>query len=296
MLHSFLKSIGFRNLHSNKELYPILEDVVKNADHEVITVDTHGNGFGSFSKEFGENFGLTVCGDFLEANEFHIEYYYPYLMGSSVSTYEQVEVERYAQKEAFAGICDDMRLGATLMFSILNNGDILEGRRKHGNTFHASNAVLSGLASNGKILLPVLKTAQQVKAFAESEKKRLSLMYEAREGNPDAIDHLTINDMETYSMLSHRLHEKKEDILSIVESSFIPYGIECDQYIVIGEITDCNRTHNRMTGESVWLISLLCNSIDFDILINERDLYGEPKVGRRFRGRIQLQGYINMKE
>jgi hypothetical protein len=294
MLHSFLKAIGFRNIHNNKELYSILEEVVKKPDHEVITTDGHGNGFGSFSKEYGENFGITVCGDFLEKNEFHIEYYFPYFRGSTVTTYDQIEVDRFAQKEAFAGICDDMRFGATLMFYVSNAGDILEARIKYENQFDAKSVVLSGLASNGKILLPVLKTEQQVKARAESAQERISLMAEAREGNQEAIDHLTMNDMDTYSMLSRRLSENKEDILSIVETSFIPYGIECDQYIVIGEITDCNRTHNRMTGESVWQLSLICNDVDFAIVINERDLYGEPAVGRRFRGKILLQGYIHM--
>ena len=43
-----------------------------------------------------------------------------------------------------------------------------------------------------------------------------------------------MNDMDLYSSLSRRI--MKEDVLSIVESSFIPYGIESDQYVVIGEI------------------------------------------------------------
>ena len=33
-----------------------------------------------------------------------------------------------------------------------------------------------------------------------------------------------------------------------------------------------------------------------DRRINEKDLYGEPQVGRRFKGSIWLQGYINFPE
>ena len=35
------------------------------------------------------------------------------------------------------------------------------------------------------------------------------------------------------------------------------------------------------------------NELVFDLCINEKDLYGEPAVGRRFKGIIWLQGYIN---
>ena len=116
-------------------------------------------------------------------------------------------------------------------------------------------------------------------------------MQKAREGNPDAIENLTLNDMDTYSMLSRRV--PKEDILSIVESSFIPYGIESDQYIVIGEILNCYLTENPITDEKVWVLSLSCNDLKFDVCINEKDLYGEPKIGRRFKGKIWMQGYLN---
>lgn len=293
MIHNFLRSIGFHNLQKNTELFDILEDIVRNPDRKSVTRDIYGNGFGSFSREYGENFGITVCGDFLENNEFHIEYYFPFFRGSDISTYEQIEVERFAQKEAYAGICDDLRLGATLIFYINNVADLLNARLLYGNQFSASNAVLSGLASSGKILLPVLKTEQQVKQRTEISKKRMDLLNEAKSGSQDAIDSLTLNDMDTYSMLSQRVNHNKEDILSIVESSFIPYGIESDQYVVIGEILSCRRTHNRTTNESVWILGLDCNDLVFDIIINERDLYGEPAVGRRFRGRILMQGFIN---
>ncbi len=293
MIHNFLRSIGFHNLQKNTELFDILEDIVRNPDRKSVTRDIYGNGFGSFSREYGENFGITVCGDFLENNEFHIEYYFPFFRGSDISTYEQIEVERFAQKEAYAGICDDLRLGATLIFYIDNLADLLNARLLYGNQFNASNAVLSGLASSGKILLPVLKTEQQVKQRTEISKKRMDLLNEAKSGSQEAIDSLTLNDMDTYSMLSQRVNHNKEDILSIVESSFIPYGIESDQYVVIGEILSCRRTHNQTTNESVWILGLDCNDLVFDIIINERDLYGEPAVGRRFRGRILMQGFIN---
>lgn len=293
MINDFLRSIGFLNLKNNKELFELLEKVINNSDEQIITRDQYGNRVGSFSREFGENFGIVVCGDFLDNNEYHIEYYYPYFRGSDITTTEAVELERFARREAYAGICDEMRLGCTLIFTVDNVGELLKQRELNGSQYKIHSVTLSGLASNGKILLPVMKTEQQVKEKAEITKKRMHLLHQAREGNQSAIDNLTLSDMDTYSMLSRRVNRNKEDILSIVESSFIPYGIESDQYVIIGEIEAFRRTNNQRSGETVWILSLICNDLNFDILINARDLYGEPAIGRRFRGRVQMQGFLN---
>ena len=45
--------------------------------------------------------------------------------------------------------------------------------------------------------------------------------------------------MDTYTAISRRI--VSEDVLSIVESSFMPCGVECDQYSVIGEILEIER-------------------------------------------------------
>lgn len=39
-------------------------------------------------------------------------------------------------------------------------------------------------------------------------------------------------------------------------------------------------------------MTINCNDLIFDVCINEEDLMGEPKVGRRFKGNIWLQGKI----
>ena len=40
MIHSFLRSIGFRELKQNKDLYCILENVVNQPDEQKMTEDT----------------------------------------------------------------------------------------------------------------------------------------------------------------------------------------------------------------------------------------------------------------
>ncbi len=293
MIHTFLRSIGFGDLTKNADLYLILESILNRPDEQNIVKDEYGNEFACFSKSFGTDIGITVCGNFINDKEFRMEYYYPYLHGSQITTCETIEIERHAAREAFAGICDELKLGVTLIFYIENIADILHARKNavHNTTTRPDNAVLAGLSTGGKILLPIMKTSKQLANKEKSSEKRLSLMKQARDGNKSAMENLTMNDMDLYSSLSRRI--MKEDVLSIVESSFIPYGIESDQYVVIGEILNFYESENSLTNEKLWILNLNCNNLVFDICINQNDLLGEPQVGRRFKGRIWLQGHVN---
>ena len=97
--------------------------------------------------------------------------------------------------------------------------------------------------------------------------------------------------MDTYTELSRRILQ--EDILSIVNTTFMPYGIECELYSIIGEITSYELTKNVITGEEIYILTLNINDIIFDICVNKADVTGEVMEGRRFKGVIWLQGFIN---
>ena len=101
---------------------------------------------------------------------------------------------------------------------------------------------------------------------------------------------LTLEDMDTYALITKRI--EKEDVLSIVKSTFMPFGIESDQYTILGEILDFTRLINKYTNETIYAMNIECNDIVFDICINEKDLLGEPAIGRRFKGNIWMQGSL----
>lgn len=120
------------------------------------------------------------------------------------------------------------------------------------------------------------------------------LVAAARDGDENAIENLTLEDIDTYSMLSRRITH--EDVLSIVDSYFMPYGIESDQYAILGEILDCGLEQNNLTGENVWVFDICCNEMNFGVCINQKDLVGEPQVGRRFKGIVWMRGSIKYRE
>ena len=74
----------------------------------------------------------------------------------------------------------------------------------------------------------------------------------------------------------------------------MPKGIECDQYTILGEILDFRLEQNRFTKEKIYIITVNCNEMIFDVCINQLDLMGEPEIGRRLKANIWLQGTLQL--
>lgn len=290
-MHRYLKAVGFSKITKRSEMNEIIRDVVRHYD-EKTAVENHPEGvFVEFSKNYGCDCGITVCGQYDEDNRFHVEYYFPFFRGTGITTQESVIVERHAEKESFAGACDDLRIGITLIFYLQNAAEYMleeyKGNMQSGN----QPLTLSGLASEGKILFPVQKDKEAVKVEKEMSKNRTNLIAAARNGDEEAMESLTMEDMDTYSMISQRI--VTDDVFTIVDSYFMPHGIECDQYNVMGEILDCMTFKNVLTGEEICQMTIESNDMIFDVCINRNDLLGEPQVGRRFKGIIWLQGQLH---
>lgn len=285
-MHKFLRAIGFSDI-TKKNLDILIEEIKERPELMKVTTDSEGNEFGEFSREFAPNMGIIVRGSYLEDDSFEVEYYTPYFLGSQVTTQEPIDIEKHSEKESYAGVCDDPRIGVTLIFYLQNVADYLSERKAHSSDVNGG-ALLAGLSVDGKILLPEIKKA--VKAGRPNQKDRSQLISEARDGDEDAIESLTLEDMDTYSMLSKRV--MNEDILTIVSSCFMPYGIESDQYSVLAEIVDLLEIENSLTSDTIYCMKLKCNDMVFDVCINKKDLMGEPEIGRRFKGNIWMQGTV----
>lgn len=289
-MHSYLKAIGFSDITDKKELDAILKEVIQMYDEKIVIEDSRHRLFAELSKMFGCDFGITVCGEYDENNEFQMEYYFPYFRGTGVTLREQVSIEKHAGKEPFAGACDDMRIGVTIIFYLQNAGEYLTQRGRGNFSGGAYSVTLSGLARTGTILLPVWKSEGQEIQNRMDAANRGRLIAAAKNGDEEAMESLTIEDMDTYAMISKRI--ENEDIYSIVDTYFMPYGMECDLYSIMGEILECSKMHNVRTEEAVYEMRIACNDIELDVCINEKDLMGIPEVGRRFKGVVWLQGYV----
>ena len=188
-------------------------------------------------------------------------------------------------------MCDDYRLGVSLIFYLQNVADYLEKKNHKPKMDLNVPITLAALALEGKVILPIEKDEIQVRNIKAEKANRNQLIAEAKKGNQDAIDSLTIDDIDTYAMVSRR--SKKEDIYSIVDTCFIPFGSESDNYSIIAMILDSKIITNSYTKEKIYDMDLLCNDIVFRLCINQKDIVGEPLPGRRFKGNIWMQGRLS---
>ena len=151
--------------------------------------------------------------------------------------------------------------------------------------------MLAGLSGSGTILLPINRDKEEDLKIKKQHINRMRLVELAKSGDETAIEDLAIMSLD----LKNDMYNKalREDILSVVDTTMIPYGIDCEAYDIVGIIEDYAVIKNRLSEEEVVRMTLQCNEYHIDVYINSLDLNGEPEVGRRFRGVVWLQGYIN---
>lgn len=290
-MHKFMRAIGFSEYTDRKKLKDLIKSVVMNADYREYTLNENNVMLGEFCKNFTEELGISVCGEFDEDDKFSYEYYFPFILGRGITTTEDVSVERHSYRESYAGVCDDLNVGLTLIFYLQNMIPYVKEKVCGHLPVRGTTVTMSALSVNGTIMMPIKKDEFQKSQVRKNSDNRTKLLAAARQGDEEAIETLTLEDMDMYTTISKKI--QKEDVFSIVDTYFMPAGVECDQYSILGEIMECRPVTNPITGEEIFILTICSNELTFDVAINKIDLLGEPQVGRRFKGSIWLQGYIN---
>ena len=290
-MHQYMNAIGFGNINNKRELKKILTQVRTSfTQHDLIAQDEEMD-ICEYQKEYGAGIGISMIGDRDIHEEFEKNYYYPFFLGTGITSHADVYIERRMDREAYAGICEDVKVGINLIFHLQNTVELLKEQQKAKNSVKYKSVTLSGLCNGGTILLPVLKDKEQEKRQKEEVQNRMMLVSAARTGDPAAIESLTMDDIDTYSKVSQRLIS--EDVFSIVDTYIMPYGIECDHYSIMGEILELQRITNEYSREEIYVMRLDVNELMFDICVPVKNVIGDPAVGRRFKGNMWLQGRIN---
>lgn len=220
----------------------------------------------------------------------------PHVDGMKYEYAMEVDIERHSLTETFAVCSDSVKQGVTLIFHLINGYDYMIYARERGldwnvrNTLEIRGMSLGGLAGGGMILLPISKSQKQAEQYSNSMKAREKLIAAAKKGDEEAMESLTIEDLDIYTQLSRRIVQ--EDVFTIVDSSFMPSGVECDMYSIVGEILSVEIQDNVYSGEEVCVMLLDCYDLKIRVAINLKNLLGEPAVGRRFKGQIWLHGEV----
>ncbi len=289
-MHNCLKSIGLAGIKTIKDEKKLLDLILTKPDKKKMTTNSadEDSFHAELTKEFAPGIGMKIIGQFDEYDQFRLDNYYPYSIAPCDRIEEDCLVDRKMESMSFSGLCEDSHFGMPLIFHVVNTLDCILAGEPSGNPKRCG-IELSGLATEGSVLLPTINT----RALMNEQKPDREMVKSAGQ---DLMD----EDIDPGEYLMEELDRgykaygriNNEDVFSIVETTFMPFGMDVELYKIIGIIEKVFYSTNSYSGEEICHLQIICNELRFTICINRASLAGEPKPGRRFRGIIWLQGIV----
>ena len=291
-MHKFMRAAGFSDFTTEESVYNLIRQHVEKAELLSARLEL-GDGTALLEYRLPVNEYIGICAAVLDlgGSRTELQYYYPYYSTYEISSNGIVALERHTQQETYAGIIDEYNIGLSLIF-YMTNPVMYRQRPDAGICTEFRGTALAAFSNSATILLPVAPPDELPAGSGNSYTQDESLIEAARNGDIEAIETLTASDMEIYQEISERI--ETEDLYTVVAQSFMPCGIECDQYSIIGDILETEETENSFTGEKLVLMKISSNDVEFRLCMRRDDLLGEPMKGRRIKCRIWMQGSVNV--
>lgn len=286
-MHSLYRAIGFSKIKSRLQMEGLYRDVMNSPTRKTTASIDLGTSIIQLDREFGDGIGITLIGEIDATSRISIEHAFPFATPSTLTYVHNLRIEKHLGNDSYDGIIDDFTLN--IMFYLQNIADYV-----HLNWLNKAplteTCMLSALSNNGSILLPLTRTKDEEIKVKKQHIDRIRLTEAARRGDEDALEDLALLSMDQKNDMYNKA--LRDGILSVVETTMMPYGIDCEAYEIIGIIERYKVIKNTVTDEEVICMTLQCNDYFLDVYINSMDLKGEPEVGRRFKGVIWMQGYV----
>ena len=286
-MHSLYRAIGFSKIKSRLQMEGLYRDVMNSPTRKTTASIDLGTSIIQLDREFGDGIGITLIGEIDATSRISIEHAFPFATPSTLTYVHNLRIEKHLGNDSYDGIIDDFTLN--IMFYLQNIADYV-----HLNWLNKTplteTCMLSALSNNGSILLPLTRTKDEEIKVKKQHIDRIRLTEAARRGDEDALEDLALLSMDQKNDMYNKA--LRDGILSVVETTMMPYGIDCEAYEIIGIIERYKVIKNTVTDEEVICMTIQCNDYFLDVYINSMDLKGEPEVGRRFKGVIWMQGYV----
>lgn len=218
-MHKFLRAAGFSMYTKKKDIEKLLDLLERQPSMtRCVQVDEESN-VCEMRTEVAPGLGISIIGELNEEGNFEREFYFPYQESHIIGSTEECSVQRHTEKETYSGMVDENKVGITLIFYIQNFMEFRERMLDKEHHSKISSVCFSGMSVGGKVLLPIKKSQKQIQKAKVAAKNRNSLIEAAKNGDEDAMESLTIEDIDLYSQISRRA--MKEDLYSIIDSCFI---------------------------------------------------------------------------
>lgn len=290
-MHKYLSAVGF-DKYSKKDFTDWLYHIAI-ADPDIITeaYDLDNNEIIEYRKEVSPGMGICMRGFRDDSGNFVMDSYFPYREPRFQSNELQTNIIPQTDRNGMYGVCDDLRIGVDLVYFVQDMMALLKTEQKTNSDVFFGGTSLIGLADAGKIILPVVKTEEAKQRNEVERQKKTALVLKARSGDEKAYERLSMQEMDLYNEITDRM--QRENVYSIIDTSFMPCGVETDKYSVVAEILEIHKFQNAMTKQKILVMLVETESMRFEVAVNENNLLGIPAVGRRFKGDVWLQGKVN---
>lgn len=290
-MHEFLRAVGLKSLKTKEQLR-LLTDWVAEAPTR-FRVATLGNeeNLAVAERLITDVLGVAVVGSVDERGKLIPEYYFPYIDSNLISSEAPLSVEKQVSRNGYIGLAEDDRLDLSLIFSVRNVTDAAKSLREDPQADNPFKRVtLSLLLSDGTVLLPIAVSERVLKTKEDREKRHKELLAEVANGDPEAFEKMAKESILRFEKMMERV--ERSDVYSVVNSFFMPHGMESERYYFLGMITHCHEVQNPLTKETVYLMDIDVNGVEFAVAVNAEDLTGVPAEGYRLRGHAWMQGEL----
>ena len=194
-MHKFLRAAGFSMYQKKKDIEKLLDLLeTQPSVTKCVQIDEETN-VCEMRTEIAPGIGISIVGELNEEGDFEREFYFPYVECAQESSKAECSVQRHVEKETYAGMVDESCVGISLIFYVQNFLDYREKVLKKGEAFKIRSISLAGFSTGGKILLPIKKTQKQIQMAKVAAKNRNNLIEAAKNGDEDAMETLTIEDI-----------------------------------------------------------------------------------------------------
>ena len=170
-MHKFMRTVGFSMYQKKQDMAKLLKRLVKEAEMTGRLAEQEGSRFCELRTEVAPGMGVAMIGEMSPKGTFSREYYFPYVKNPDVSSEAECSIQRHTERETYAGLLDEYRVGISLIFYMENSMEY-RMRRSARQPVQPKGAALTGLAVQGKVLLPVNKTEKQAEDSRQAAKKR----------------------------------------------------------------------------------------------------------------------------
>ena len=156
-MHKFMRTVGFSMYQKKQDMAKLLKRLAKEAEMTGRLAEQEGSRFCELRTEVAPGMGVAMIGEMSPKGTFSREYYFPYVKNPDVSSEAECSIQRHTERETYAGLLDEYRVGISLIFYMENSMEY-RMRRSARQPVQPKGAALTGLAVQGKVLLPVNKT------------------------------------------------------------------------------------------------------------------------------------------